>query len=392
MKKVILLITISILSTQVFAQKLKAKKATTATAPTQSTEMKVPMKAENWEYQPDKVQFVEYKGLPSIKFLRSSPTFLKNIIFKNGTIEFDVQAEMPSSITINFRQNDKDAECFYLRNLGSENPNAVDAFQYTPIIKGVNIWDLMPHFQGGASIKLNQWNHLKLVISGKRMLIYINDLQQPSMEIPQLESNSTEGKIVFEGHEAYLANLTIKPGEVEGLSPKETVDPTAADLRYLKNWEINTPVPLGEGQELFTAGLSKADSAWLPIVAERRGLINLTRHFGNTNNKPDYALERKVVLLRVKLNSKIAQKKLIRLGVSDEVWVFLNKKMVFVDKNLYPQKMRKAPDGRLSIENSAFDLALNAGENELIVGVAADFYGWGIVARLDDMNGVVVVK
>jgi hypothetical protein len=33
---------------------------------------------------------------------------------------------------------------------------------------------------------------------------------------------------------------------------------------------------------------------------------------------------------------------------------------------------------------------LDAGDNELLVGVANDFYGWGIVARLDSLAGLTL--
>ena len=63
--------------------------------------------------------------------------------------------------------------------------------------------------------------------------------------------------------------------------------------------------------------------------------------------------------------------------------------MIFVDKNLFLQApMRKYPDGRISTLNSKVSLPLKAGENELVIAVANDFYGWGIIARLENMEGV----
>ena len=35
-----------------------------------------------------------------------------------------------------------------------------------------------------------------------------------------------------------------------------------------------------------------------------------------------------------------------------------------------------------------FNLPLKAGANELLIGVGSEFFGWGIVARLDDNRGV----
>lgn len=79
----------------------------------------------------------------------------------------------------------------------------------------------------------------------------------------------------------------------------------------------------------------------------------------------------------------------MQLGFSDEVWLFLNNQMIYVDKNLYLQApMRKYPDGRISTQNSKVVVPLKAGENELVIAVANDFYGWGIVARMESMDGL----
>jgi hypothetical protein len=83
------------------------------------------------------------------------------------------------------------------------------------------------------------------------------------------------------------------------------------------------------------------------------------------------------------------QKRKFDLGFSDEVWVFVNKQPVFTDKNIYRfPGMRKNPDGRISVDNSAFDATLKAGENELLIGIANDFYGWGIISRMDSVEGI----
>ena len=53
-------------------------------------------------------------------------------------------------------------------------------------------------------------------------------------------------------------------------------------------------------------------------------------------------------------------------------------------------ELRKKPDGRLSLENGAFTLPLDAGDNDVVVGVANAFFGWGLMLRLDDPAGVTL--
>ena len=119
-------------------------------------------------------------------------------------------------------------------------------------------------------------------------------------------------------------------------------------------------------------------------MAERKGMINLSRKFGGGSVVP-----RRVVWLKTTIKATEAQKNVMQLGFSDEVWVFVNGQMVYIDKNDYRQPpMRKYPDGRLSVQNGKFNLNLKQGDNEIVIAVANDFYGWGIIARLENTEGL----
>ncbi|MEN8229424.1 MAG: hypothetical protein ABFS38_14795 [Bacteroidota bacterium] len=48
----------------------------------------------------------------------------------------------------------------------------------------------------------------------------------------------------------------------------------------------------------------------------------------------------------------------------------------------------KVPRGRCSIENSAFDVPLKEGDNEIIIAVANTISGWGIIARWDGLENI----
>ena len=50
--------------------------------------------------------------------------------------------------------------------------------------------------------------------------------------------------------------------------------------------------------------------------------------------------------------------------------------------------LRKFPDARCSLENGAATLTLEAGENEIAVALANNFFGWGMVLRVTDPEGV----
>ena len=360
------------------AQKHKSSPNTVPAA----AELKIPMTVNRWEFSPQKVEFLEYKSVPAMKILtRNEPAILKDFHFSNGTIEFDIEPEDPGFNGIYFRMTSKEEnEYFYLRTGDAGNPQAIDAVQYAPIVKGVLLWDMLPWYQGPADFKKQQWNHIKLVISGAEMLVYINDLNRPALQIPRLEGSNTEGGLAFDGL-GYIANLVIRPDVTEGLSPKEGFDPTHNDPRYLRTWLMSQPVPLPKGRELTADDLPKTGDGWEKKEAERRGLVNLTRIFGKSES-------RRMVWLKARLKVATEQQRRVAFGFSDEVWVFLNNKLLFADKNIYMAPIRKEPDGRCSIENASFNLPLAACINELLIGVSNDFYGWGIIARLDTMEGI----
>lgn len=373
-----------ILMTSIFTAALAQKKSRLA-----EKVQAIAMQASNWEIPSQKASFIIYRNVPALKIEQGGGlAILKDVDFTNGTIEFDVEpadAVKSPFVTCYFRQQDKnEGECFYLRVGRDDNIVRNDAVQYTPILMGVNLWDMMPHYQGPAQLNNKEWNHIRLVVNGKQMRAYVNNSRRPVLEIPYLEGNTTHGKFAFEGYGMY-ANLVIKPDVTDDLPAVAAPDLTNHDANYIRRWLLSGPLPLPEGRELSGKDLPKDDIRWDSIVAEREGLVNITRRLGGGG-------DRRYVWLKATIVADAAQKNMIQLGFSDEVWIFLNKRMIQVDKNLFLQGMRKNPDGRCAIENSSFGINLKAGENELLIGLSNDFYGWGIIARLESMEGIRLVN
>lgn len=383
MKKSILLILLAV-STQVFSQKTKTSK-------TEFASIKIPLTPAKWEFEKGKIEFVSHKGVQAVRLNENSGVMIfKDLIFKNGIIEFDVEVSKPNPFpTIYFHWQDKnETEHVYMRTGTQPKKNAFDAIQYAAIVNGVNLWDLSHEYQSAANIKINEWNHVKLVVSGKQLRVYVNSSSEPTLEIPCMEGNTSEGKIGigtgFAG-EVVFANVTVAPNAIEGLTEMAGPDITQHDTRYIRAWQISKPDSLPYGKELNAFMLPKENITWQSIVAERRGLVNISRKLGNSE-------KRRYVWLKANIKSGSEQKVNLKLGFSDEVWVFVNQKPVYVDKDIYYQNMRKSPNGRISLDNSQFDLPLRQGENELLIGIANDFYGWGLMARLEHLDGIEITQ
>ncbi|PYF76752.1 LamG domain-containing protein [Pedobacter nutrimenti] len=345
-----------------------------------------------------KADFLTYKGFKAMKISKSPgrqtiPVGLKGITFQDGTIEFD--AIPPSDnyndgIAINFHQKDPfNFETVYLRLEPDETSQRDDAIQYTPYIHGVNLWDMMKPFRGYATIHNKEWNHIKLVISGLQMMVYVNDFKKPALKVSRLEGNDPTGGISFDG-EAYFANLVIKPGATEQLSPLEGPDWTDNDPSYMRKWMVTAPKTLEKGRELTAEDLPSEATPWQPIDAERRGLINLIRRF--KGELTSYPKERRYVWLKTTIRSLKQQHVGMQLGFNKEVYVFLNKRLIYIDKNSAEERLQKYPGGLLDIGNTEFDLPLKEGDNEVLIGIAAKNYGWGIMARIKSLDYLFIQR
>jgi hypothetical protein len=357
----------------------------------------VPLKAEDWVFRPGLVEFGDSAGVARMKILSSQGNVvLKHGDFSDGTIEFDVIPTDPGFSQFDFRwQDSTETECFYFRTArGAGHPYVMEAVQYAPIVKGTMWWDIMAHYQGNASFSQGAANHVKLVISGRRMLVFVNGgvagisgpagSGRPTLDIGELEGSTMHGSIGFSG-QAIISNLVLKPGKVEGLSPVAATDPVANDPRYLRHWQMTAPDTLAPGVD-FSYGLMPGKAAvWQPIDAERRGLINLGRKWVVNRSH-------QVIWLKTVVHADAAGRYNLRLGFVDEVWMFLNGRLLYTDKNFYGQPVAKTPRGRLSLENSGVGLPLQQGDNELLVAVGSNFYGWGITARFDDLDGLTIER
>ncbi|MEB2780670.1 hypothetical protein U3A58_09705 [Algoriphagus sp. C2-6-M1] len=347
---------------------------------------------DKWQYKEGKVAFSERNGTRYMQIMAGNQgaVVLKEVKFWNGTIEFDFEPtgtmSLGSSPTVYFRADSlgNNSEIFYIRARPS-NPQANDAIQYAPILAGVNMWDMYPQFQGPAFFEANKSNHLKILVNGAQMRVYVNDMDKPALQIPKLEGTGKGTMIGIDGG-MVVSNFQVKPDQVEDLPAIPGPDLTEHDANYIRQWRSTLPIDFAPGNEPLASNLPKSEEFTEILLAENAGLINLTRKFGANES-------RKLLFLKATIRSQEATNPSIQLGFSDEVWVFVNGQLAFLDKNLYLQPaMRKYPEGRISIQNAKFSLPLKQGENELIIAVANDFYGWGVIARLETMVGLEILK
>ncbi len=366
--------------------------------------IKVPLMMEHWriaaptagEPKPD-VQFARHEGFPEgVLVLKSGTAVLNGLNFRDGTIEFDMKGLGEDIPGIQFRQQGlseaDNAEEFYVRTF-PECRASNDCIQYAPVIHGFLLWNAYPQYQTQAFI-LDGWNHMKLVISGRRMNVYINRFPNPALVVGSLEGSTSEGAIALRGPATY-ANLTVIADAVEGLSPTATPDPTASDPGFVRQWQLGPLTPRSHGNSPSYADLPGVQQGWARLTAGRFGMVNLNRKFTFDDQPP------KVTWMRSNVTSDREQEKRVSLGWLGQVWVFVNGRLITQGKNFYdPEFERRDPDGRLSLENGSFAVPLHRGENEIVIALVAGVhdsqipnrYGWGLAMRFDDVSGLKMDK
>ena len=344
----------------------------------------VPMTAERWQTK-ENAEFLRqlgfYRGLMR---LNSGNAVLKDTTFSDGTIEFDVNTIGRGSPGIAFRQQDDDNfELLYLRP-DPACPAFRACMQYAPQTHGVLLWDLFPQYQTRAPLRENGWNHVKMVVSGRRMNVFVNDVPSPTLEVGRLEGDAVTGTLRLQGPGTF-ANLVITPDAVDGLSPEPASDPLGADRGVVRHWRLSPFSALPNGKDATYDDMPATSPEWKTLSTERNGLVNISREYGRPVPQPNRA----VAWLKTTITSDRKQTKRVDIGWTRELWVFVNGKLVYADKNMFEvEDARKFPDARCSLENGGAMLPLEAGENEIAVALANDFFGWGMVMRVTDPEGV----
>lgn len=352
----------------------------------------VPFVASRWAVDAD-TQFVAREGFPQGLLVmkgasEKSGARLNGLDFGDGTIEFDMKpigADMPGVV---FHRRDADtAEEFYVR-VSPDCPASLDCLQYAPRFQGRMLWDTYYQYQHAAPVSDTGWSHLKLVISGKRMNVYVNRSASPSLSVDELQGDASHGGIQLQGP-AMFANLVIAPGAVDGLSPRALPDAAHGDPRYVNAWDVTPPALLAEDAVAIGA-MPGADAKWQRVHAGRGGLVNLARRFPHTHAQPPL-----VAWLKTSMTADKPQTRRVSLGFLRVVSVFVNGKLAFTGKNTYNVPGgRRPPDGRLGLDNASFDLPLQKGRNDIVVALRSntpdmrDQYGFGMQFRLDDAHGI----
>jgi hypothetical protein len=360
------------------------------------TRIPVPMKADRWLSNGNATFTADNHFPDGVLEISKGPVDVKDLTFEDGAIEFDMYMPDHGILGIRLRaQNRETAEALYFRPQKDCNTSS-DCLQYMPLEHGAFEWDLFPEYQNSAPIHTLNWNHIRVVVMGRRMRVYVNRSSQPALSVDHMEGGALSGGLTFGGPAKY-ANLVITPARLSF-----AVAQTASEPRdgFLRHWQISTASVLPTildtqlnapmGVQPPYASMPPDGKAWRTITAETKGLVNFSHDVGSAKDGSLISL----AWAKTTLVSDKAQSKSVQIGWVREIWVYVNGTLVFAGRNIEGLPAAKAADERISLENGTFRLPLNKGKNEIAIALDDNLpgntqhYGWGMELKLRDATGI----
>lgn len=335
-----------------------------------------------------------YLGQNALR-LRSGKAYRTDILFENGTIEFDIAPKARRSfLGVEFRiqmeGGKQNYEHIYFRPHKS---GQWDAVQYTPGFHGASTWQL---YQGkGYNAKLDiptdKWLHVRIVIAGSRAEVYAGGANKPVLVVKQLKGKPGKGyvglwsflpgKAPADLYTGNFANLVIRPDDTPTAYVRET--PPPAGSGFLSRWMVSKPFAAPAGG---VRGLPRKEALdklqWKAVLGEPSGLVNLSREFALPKG-----VRKASLYARTTIRSAEAQIKKLNFGYSDEISIFLNGRILFSGNNSFSTRYIRYL-GTVTAAEDAVYLPLKPGANELVLAVSEVRMGWGFIARLEDLEGL----
>lgn len=341
----------------------------------------VPFSDQRWDITGAEFRIEQIDGVEAL-FLQSGTAFLKDADFHNGIIEFDIMTNGGRGFSgAYFRfTGPGNGEDFYIRPHQTGNE---DANQYTPVFNGLTAWQLYfgPSFSAPVTYKVNQWVHIKIVINETRADVYI-DSDEPVLHIAELKQANVGGWIGVDSGFApvHFANFSYeKSDEVEIIGSPAPLKEKPAGL--IETWSVSKTFDEAELLGATLPDAVMADQEWTSLAVEDWGYANLARVQGIAEGA-------NTAFAKITLTADQAISKNISFGYSDRVKVYLNGALLYSGNNGYMTRDYRYL-GTIGLFDEVF-LGLKEGENELLFAVSESFGGWGIMAAIEDQDGLEI--
>jgi hypothetical protein len=345
-----------------------------------------------WTTSADDAVVEEYLGREALR-LRTGAAVLSDRDFENGVIEYDVATTGHRSfVGVAFRLRETrrvEYEHFYLR---PHQRGRFDATQYTPEVNGVAAWQLYPEYNAPVDVPTGEWVHLRIVVSGRRMEVWVGEAASPVQVVEDLRLDVAPGAVALTSNFPGADSLDIYPTAFSNFRITPLASPVASaeapqpdpQSGLITAWSLSEAEP-GEAAPVKALDPGHlATLAWDVVSTDAAGRVNVAQY----RAFPQGARQGRV-FARVRIRADRAGDVPMAFGFSDRGSVFLNGRLLFTGDNTYLSRSGRYL-GIMTSDNDVLYLPLSAGDNELVFAVTEAFGGWGFVARLGETDGIRV--
>ncbi len=315
------------------------------------------------------VKVEPFLGRPALWLRNNTHAISTGRPFQDGTIEFDLapMAEADFAAVVFRRASLANHENIYIRPRQS---GRFMAIQYAPRVNGSSTWQLYPGFNAAVEWPREAWTHVRVVVRGSRLEVFVGSATMPALSVPRLRQASDAGEVAFWGRvnnrpevwAAALSNIRITPTDPVSASPAPDPEPGA-----VTRWDVAGPRPATATGAPLPAGLD-----WSALAPEESGLLNLNRRFPVQPRNG-----RQVVFARTTMEAAAAGRVRVGIGYSDEVTVYVNGEPIYTARNGWESRYPEYA-GFVDPRHEQVWLPLRAGRNEIVLAVTDDQrFGWG---------------
>jgi hypothetical protein len=331
------------------------------------------------------IQFGEFLGRRAV-YLPSGLLKVKGTEFRDGTVDVDVAGKQGGLfVGLAFRvESQANMEILYLRSGASD---TVEAMQYSPRLNGDAIWQLLnsSHEKASAHIPENQWIHMKIVVSGRSCSVFLNESKIPTLTVTNLRKGDSEGGIGLWSMAGggYFSNLSY--ARLPDRKPLPDL-PLFERAGLLASWELS---PALDASEVDASEYPASIDQWEKVHAEDPGFVLINRYRSSPAMFPMPSREQmregrvkgaKVVFARTHISSLKEAAKILKIGYSDDIVVYLNQTLIFSGKNALSYRDDSSL-GTFGLNEQA-NIHLKPGDNELLVAVTEYNGGWAFECEL----------
>ncbi len=345
----------------------------------------VPLDSLHWDIDAKTKKTEEYLGKQCLKLVDGA-AYLKDP-FENGIVEFDISFGKDRCFPgLMFRISDsKNYEFLYLRPHHSGDP---DAIQYCPIIYSNDSWQLYSGegYCAQKDFALNAWIHIKVIISGDRAELYLDHESTPTLYMYKLQRSPASGRLALDNHSdatVRFANFSyLKMDNAPLQSAPKMTKPLSAGM--VRTWRISNSFSEKSLTDKYLLDNDELQHlTWKTLATEELGFVNIGKYIVKTN-------EQNSVFAKFTTRSDKDQIRKLSVGFSDRCKVFLNGRLLYAGNNTFKSRDYRFY-GTIGFWDEVF-LDLKKGNNEVVIAVSEDFGGWGVEARLNDLDGIVITE